>query len=115
MSTFRFCLALALATCTLAGTASAKEPYCKPCPLSCSDLGFGKKDCLDLKSRNNVCCVHLSDSALEIVQAQDKVNTPPKETCPAGFTPSERKCTDKERRNGCKDVRLPGGLGCVKR
>lgn len=40
---------------------------------------------------------------------------PKKETCPPGFRPSERKCTKKERKHGCKDIRLPGGLGCVNR
>lgn len=40
---------------------------------------------------------------------------PPRERCPSGFSPSERKCTPEERRRGCKDMRLPGGLGCVKR
>lgn len=38
-----------------------------------------------------------------------------KEQCPNGFSPSENKCTVEERRRGCKDMRLPGGLGCVKR
>lgn len=37
------------------------------------------------------------------------------ERCPSGFSPSERKCSQEERRRGCKDMRLPGGLGCVKR
>lgn len=37
------------------------------------------------------------------------------EVCPRGFSPSENKCSQEERRNGCKDMRLPGGLGCVKR
>ena len=37
------------------------------------------------------------------------------ERCPSGFNPSERKCTTEERRRGCKDMRLPGGLGCVRR
>lgn len=40
---------------------------------------------------------------------------PREERCPSGFTPSERKCTKEERRRGCQDMRLPGGLGCVKR
>ncbi|MFM1847523.1 MAG: hypothetical protein RL417_997 [Pseudomonadota bacterium] len=41
---------------------------------------------------------------------------PPKEErCPRGFSPSERKCTPEERKRGCQDMRLPGGLGCVKR
>lgn len=38
-----------------------------------------------------------------------------RETCPAGFRPSENKCSAKERRRGCRDMRLPGGLGCVSR
>lgn len=32
------------------------------------------------------------------------------ETCPSGFRPG--RCGDNERRSGCKDMRLPGGLGC---
>lgn len=39
----------------------------------------------------------------------------PIERCPAGFTPSERKCSPRERSLGCRDMRLPGGLGCVSR
>ncbi len=37
------------------------------------------------------------------------------EHCPPGFRPSENKCSKEERKRGCKDMRLPGGLGCVKR
>ena len=37
------------------------------------------------------------------------------ERCPSGYTPSEQKCSVEERRKGCKDMRLPGGLGCVRR
>lgn len=37
------------------------------------------------------------------------------ERCPAGFQPSENKCSREERQRGCKDMRLPGGLGCVRR
>lgn len=40
---------------------------------------------------------------------------PPAMTCPPGFSPSERKCTVEERRKGCRDMRLPNGLGCVDR
>ena len=40
---------------------------------------------------------------------------PVRESCPSGFSPSERKCTSDERRHGCRDIRLPGGLGCVSR
>jgi len=37
------------------------------------------------------------------------------EHCPSGFSPSERKCSNDERRHGCQDIRLPSGLGCVRR
>ena len=40
---------------------------------------------------------------------------PAQDRCPAGFSPSENKCSSEERRHGCKDIRLPSGLGCVKR
>lgn len=32
------------------------------------------------------------------------------ESCPAGYRPG--RCESKERKRGCKDMRLPGGLGC---
>ena len=40
---------------------------------------------------------------------------PERESCPSGFSPSERKCSNEERRRGCRDIRLPSGLGCVSR
>ena len=41
---------------------------------------------------------------------------PPREDhCPSGFSPSEQKCSSEERRRGCRDIRLPSGLGCVSR
>ncbi len=40
---------------------------------------------------------------------------PQQERCPSGFSPSENKCSKEERRRGCQDLRLPGGLGCVRR
>lgn len=39
----------------------------------------------------------------------------PADRCPPGFSPSEQKCSSQERRNGCRDIRTPGGLGCVSR
>ena len=51
-------------------------------------------------------------------QHEAQVNRPPppqQEHCPSGFSPSENKCSVEERRRGCKDMRLPGGLGCVHR
>ena len=32
------------------------------------------------------------------------------ETCPSGFRPG--RCSDKQRKHGCKDIGLPGGLVC---
>lgn len=40
---------------------------------------------------------------------------PSQDRCPSGFSPSEQKCSPDERRHGCKDIRLPSGLGCVRR
>lgn len=41
-------------------------------------------------------------------------NRPPAQVrCPGGFTPSEQKCNNKERKRGCKDMRTSSGLGCV--
>jgi hypothetical protein len=37
------------------------------------------------------------------------------ERCPSGFSPSEDKCRPEERKRGCKDIRMPSGLGCVRR
>jgi hypothetical protein len=49
-------------------------------------------------------------------EAATRPPEPPRQThCPAGYRPSEQKCTDKERKHGCKDVRLDSGLGCVHR
>ena len=50
-------------------------------------------------------------------RAPPPVYQPPRreERCPSGFSPSENKCSPEERRRGCKDMRLPGGLGCVSR
>ena len=41
--------------------------------------------------------------------------SPQQDRCPPGFSPSERKCTPDERRRGCRDIRMPSGLGCVDR
>lgn len=37
----------------------------------------------------------------------------PAETCPPGMRPG--RCNDNQRSRGCKDFRLPGGLGCMTR
>lgn len=56
-------------------------------------------------------------------ERQDSYRPPPPpprppaqyDRCPAGFSPSENKCSKEERKRGCKDIRMPSGLGCVKR
>ncbi len=48
-------------------------------------------------------------------EQERRYQPPPPERCPSGFSPSEQKCSNEERRRGCKDMRLPGGLGCVRR
>lgn len=40
---------------------------------------------------------------------------PQADRCPSGFSPSEVKCSPEERRRGCRDMRMPSGLGCVSR
>lgn len=47
--------------------------------------------------------------------AQYRPPAPSQDRCPPGFSPSEQKCSPDERRRGCKDIRLPSGLGCVRR
>lgn len=62
----------------------------------------------------------LEEERLRAERAREQYSASPPpaaqpERCPPGFTPSEIKCTPQERKRGCKDVRLPGGLGCVRR
>jgi len=108
-------------TAFCAATTVHADPYCKPCPYSCSDIGLGHKDCSNVSSTGGVCCVDLTEKGLELAKAQDSARNqvarvnPSQDRCPSGFQPSEQKCTQHERQNGCKDIRLPSGLGCVHR
>ena len=127
----RFPLVLLAATYMLAGGATilSATPNCRPCPYSCDDLGLGKKDCSFLNESRGVCCLDLTQKGLEIANAQAQAlaqqnaqrpqynaqNNLGPQSCPPGFRPSEQKCSPEERRRGCKDMRLPNGLGCVKR
>ena len=54
---------------------------------------------------------------IEEERARQYSPPPPRreESCPSGFSPSENKCSSEDRRRGCRDMRLPGGLGCVSR
>jgi Protein of unknown function (DUF3011) len=40
---------------------------------------------------------------------------PAREQCPPGFEPGNHRCTQEERRRGCKDMRMPGGTTCSSR
>jgi hypothetical protein len=125
----RIILALAALASSLITTTASATPNCRPCPYSCNDLGLGKKDCSFLSDSRGVCCLDLTQKGLELADAQARVlaeqnakrpnygnqNYGGQETCPSGFRPSEQKCSPEERRRGCKDMRLPNGLGCVKR
>ena len=93
-------------------------PHCETCPYDCDELSLGHKDCNDLAPRGNTCCVDLSKKGLELVDAQDEVEQDDEEKdeeCPSGYEESENKCTSEERAEGCKDVRLDNGKGCVSR
>jgi hypothetical protein len=98
-------------------------PYCSRCPYSCSDLGLGRKDCSEIEASGRSCCVDLTQRGLDVARAfENRDNSRDQqrprrdeERCPAGFSPSERKCSPDERRRGCKDIRLNSGLGCVSR
>jgi hypothetical protein len=117
-SSMRFvAILVAVASMFMANVAFA-TPDCRPCPYSCSDLGLGKKDCSVVSDTRGVCCLDLTQKGLELAKAQASVidrNPARQDQCPAGFRPSEQKCSVEERRRGCKDMRLPSGLGCVKR
>lgn len=115
---------LAIAILALACVTSRAEatPYCQPCPYSCRDLGLGSKDCSFVSESKGICCVDLTRKGLELAEAQKQARQQSgyrggdsRDECPPGFRPSEQKCSPEERRRGCKDMRLPSGLGCVRR
>lgn len=114
-------VALAAVMGVSVNTASA-DPHCNACPYSCYDLGLGHKDCSSLPSARGLCCVDLTSKGLKIALEADRLlgnsaygSAPVQDRCPAGYTPSEQKCSQEERRRGCKDIRLNSGLGCVRR
>jgi len=96
--------------------AAFATPHCQECPYTCADLGLGKKDCSQLSEARGLCCVDLTQKGLDLAKEQErllaknKVSTP----CPPGFTPSEQRCSDSERKRGCRDQRVgPERTGCV--
>jgi hypothetical protein len=109
---------LAAAAILLPMSGLSAEPHCSHCPLSCGDLGLGSKDCREISNSRGLCCLDLSSKGKRLALEQERVlgaSAPQQESCPPGFQPSERRCSQDERRNGCKDIRLDSGLGCVKR
>lgn len=46
---------------------------------------------------------------------QQDYSRPTRETCPSGFEPGNHRCSQEERRRGCKDMRMPGGTTCNSR
>lgn len=126
-TTFRLLIALAAVLVCTVSTAFA-DPHCRQCPYSCADIGLSRKDCSFVSNARGICCLDLTDRGMELALEQERAagsyqpsqpHYPSRpvvqDRCPAGFTPSEQKCSPQERRNGCKDVRTPSGLGCVKR
>ena len=96
--------------------AASATPHCQPCPYSCSDLGLGKKDCSMLSETRGLCCVDLTQKGLDLAKEQERLlaKNNPAVSCPAGFKPSERSCSQDERRRGCRDQRVgPNNMGCV--
>ena len=114
-------IATALITFAINAIPAFADPHCRPCPYSCESVGLGRKDCRATTNSGGVCCLDLNDKGIEIVEEQERAqgalakNTQATERCPAGYQPSEQKCSPQERRRGCKDIRLPNGLGCVRR
>jgi hypothetical protein len=114
----RILVMLTLALSILGVGVASATPNCRACPYACSDLGLGKKDCSVVSEAKGICCLDLTQKGLEVAAAQEaamKATTANQGgQCPRGFTPRERRCSDKERAHGCKDMRLPNGQGCVK-
>lgn len=48
-------------------------------------------------------------------EAQRQYEQRQQDHCPAGFHETNRKCSDNERRHGCKDIKTPSGLRCINR
>jgi hypothetical protein len=46
------------------------------------------------------------------VEHRGYTERPSAERCPQGFVPGNHRCSNDERRRGCKDMRMPGGTTC---
>ena len=114
--------ALVLSFACAFGTSSAAYaiPFCQPCPYDCDDIGdgLGDKDCSEVSDNGSTCCVDLTEWGLQLAQAEAGAgggSDDDDEECPDGFEESENKCSPDEREDGCRDIRLDNGTGCVSR
>jgi hypothetical protein len=123
------CLALVSTLFFASAFPASATPHCRQCPYDCSDLSLGRRDCSEMRPAGGLCCVDLTEYGLQLAREIERnqgsrpsnnnnnngYNNRGGDRCPPGFSPSERKCSQQERRNGCRDVRTPSGLGCVSR
>lgn len=99
-------------------SAASAIPYCSTTEqVNCAKYGIEGKDCSQMdNAAPGTQCIDVSERGMEVVRAfEAHGGGAGQQTCPAGFRPSEDKCSVEERRRGCKDMRLPNGLGCVNR
>ena len=107
----------------LSATSTFAIPYCSTTEsVNCAKYGIGGKDCHQLDDvRRGEECIDVSSYGMDAIRSygrddrRDERRDLSRETCPSGFKQSENKCSSEERRRGCKDIRMPGGLGCVNR
>lgn len=107
-------LTLSIAACLLSTPVFA-IPYCSSTEqVNCAKYGIGGKDCHQTESDGRTQCIDVSERGMDIIQGRGSRDRGD-ERCPQGFQQSEQKCSNEERRRGCKDMRLDNGIGCVKR
>jgi hypothetical protein len=125
MKTLIRALAIVIATCLLSTPVFA-IPYCSSTEqVNCAKYGIGGKDCHQTDSEGRTQCIDVSEKGMEIIQHmgdQDRGGDEYRDRrheyqdrCPQGYQQSEQKCSNEERRHGCKDIRLNSGIGCVRR
>lgn len=113
-------LAISITTCLLSTPVFA-IPYCSSTEqVNCAKYGIGGKDCHQTDSDGRTQCVDVSERGMEAIRGRGQGSDEyrgrhDQERCPQGYQQSEQKCSNDERRHGCKDIRLDSGLGCVKR
>lgn len=69
-----------------------------------------------MSESRGVCCVDLTKKGIFMAEEQERALASRKvaSSCPSGFKPSERSCSQDERKRGCRDQRVgPDRMGCV--